>query len=156
MTNIYFPDEQITRNDLYFLCYMIERVARRLHQPNRYVVNAIDANEWRHLISVAGVLHSENPLDVEDDWIEEYRLQKGTTDVTDVRKDLETRVPTELQMGKVYTRLIEDSSQPGEDYVDTMIRVYNEEICEILDDYDTGAYYEPSYVIARAMREGGF
>ena len=32
MTNKFFPDEQVTENDLYFLCYMIERVARKLHQ----------------------------------------------------------------------------------------------------------------------------
>ena len=25
MMNIYFPDEEITDNDLYFICYMIER-----------------------------------------------------------------------------------------------------------------------------------
>lgn len=30
-----FPEEQITENDLYFLCYMIERVARKLHQKNK-------------------------------------------------------------------------------------------------------------------------
>ena len=40
MTNIFF-DEEITENDLYFLCYMIERVARKLHQRNSYVVNHI-------------------------------------------------------------------------------------------------------------------
>lgn len=32
MTNKFFPEEQISENDLYFLCYMIERVARKLHQ----------------------------------------------------------------------------------------------------------------------------
>lgn len=41
MTNIYFPDEEITTNDLQFICYMIERVARKLHRRNCYVVNAI-------------------------------------------------------------------------------------------------------------------
>lgn len=34
MTYIYFPDEEITTDDLYFICYMIERVARKLHQRN--------------------------------------------------------------------------------------------------------------------------
>ena len=33
MSNIYFPDEEITFNDLYFVCYMIERVARSIKQP---------------------------------------------------------------------------------------------------------------------------
>ena len=39
MTNIYFPDEKIEKDDVYFICYMIERVARRIHQKNSYVVN---------------------------------------------------------------------------------------------------------------------
>lgn len=156
MTNIYFADEEITENDLYFLCYMIERVARRLHQKNQYVVNSISKDEWKHLISVANVLHSENPLKVEDDWIQEYGLVPGDYDVTDVSPDLETKVPTDLQMGKVYKRLIVDTLQPEEDYIDALIRVYNDEICEVIDHYDCGAYYEPSYVIARAYNHGGF
>ena len=41
MTNIYFPDEKVTVNDLYFVCYMVERIARQLKQPNKYVVNTL-------------------------------------------------------------------------------------------------------------------
>lgn len=67
MKNKYFPDEEIQKNDLYFICYMIERVARKIHQKNRYVVNRIGKDELCHLISVANVLHAENPKDVEDD-----------------------------------------------------------------------------------------
>ena len=32
MTNIFFEDEKITKNDLYFVCYMIERISRKIHQ----------------------------------------------------------------------------------------------------------------------------
>lgn len=28
MINKFFSDEEITENDLYFMCYMVERVAR--------------------------------------------------------------------------------------------------------------------------------
>ena len=156
MTNIYFSDEEITENDLFFLCYMTERVARRLHQRNQYVVNQISPDEWRHLISVASALHSENPLQVEDDWISDYSLKTGDFSITDINPALETKIPSDLQMGKVYTRLITDTMQPEEDYVDAMIRVYNNEICSTIDNYDCGAYYEPSYVIARAYLNGGF
>ena len=41
MTNIYFSDEEVTVNDLYFVCYMVERIARQLKQPNKYVVNTL-------------------------------------------------------------------------------------------------------------------
>lgn len=59
MTNIFFENETVKENDLYFLCYMIERIARKLKQHNRYVVNHILKQEWIRLISLAGVLHCE-------------------------------------------------------------------------------------------------
>lgn len=156
MTNIYFQDEEITTNDLYFICYMIERVARKLHQKNRYVVNAVGETALKHLISVANVLHCENPLQVEDEWIHEYELKPGDYDVTNVDRELAEIIPTPLEMGKVYQRLISDTLQPGEDYVDGIIRVYNDDICEVIDNYNASAFYEPSYVIARAYQNGGF
>ncbi|SDZ73875.1 MULTISPECIES: hypothetical protein [Selenomonas] len=156
MTNIYFPDEEITTNDLYFVCYMIERLARRLHQKNRYVVNKIGREGLCHLLSVANVLHAENPLAVEDTWIRDYDLQTGAIDVMAVDKSLVDEIPTSLQMGKVYQRLIKDTMLPEENYADGIIRVYNDALCDVLDNYNCSAYYEPSYVIARAYLEGGF
>ena len=156
MTNIFFKDEEITENDLYFLCYMVERLARRLHQHNRYVVNQIAPEEWRRLISLANVLHCENPSKLESEWIEEYHLQDGNFDIMDVDPELVDEAPSSTQMGKVYMRLILATIQPGEDYVDGMYRVYNDELCETIDNYNSSAYYEPSYVIARAYNEGGF
>lgn len=156
MTNIYFPDEEIKTDDLYFICYMIERVARKLHQKNSYVVDRIGKSALKHLISLASVLHCENPLQVEDEWITEYGLENGKFNISDVDKDLVGEIPTPLQMGKVYQRLILDTMQPGEDYVDGIVRVYNNDICEVIDNYNCSAYYEPSYVIARAYQNGGF
>ena len=69
MKNKYFSDEDIEANDLYFVCYMIERVARRIKQKNKYVVNTIGRDGLYHLLSCAGVLHCENPLKVEEDWM---------------------------------------------------------------------------------------
>lgn len=156
MKNIYFSDEDITKDDVYFICYMIERVARRLHQRNSYVVNRIGRENLEHLISVANVLHAENPLAVEDDWIKEYRLTEGDFDVAAVDPELVTRIPGAIQMGKVYQRLIFDTLQPGESEVEAIIRVYNHGICDVIDNYNCSAYYEPSYVIARAYQNGGF
>ena len=52
MKNKYFPDEEIEENDLFFVCSMIERVARQLHQRNKYVVNTIGRANLYHLLSV--------------------------------------------------------------------------------------------------------
>ena len=104
MKNRYFPDEEIQMDDVFFICYMVERVARRLHQKNQYVVNRIGRDEMYHLLSVANVLHAKNPLDVEDDWIQYYDLQNGDFDISDVDKELVSEIPTPIQMGKVCRR----------------------------------------------------
>lgn len=139
MINKYF-DEPIVENDLFYTCFLIEKVSRHLHQRNAYVVNKLGYDPLYHLISVANVLHSENSDQVVCDVIEEYELC--------------TNLPSELDMGKVYTRLIVDTLYPDEDYIEGILRIYNDEICITLDDYNNGAYYEPSYVIARAYKNG--
>ena len=156
MKNKYFPDEDIQSDDLYFVCYMIERVARHIKQRNKYVVNTIGKDELYHLLSCANVLHCENPLKVENDWINDYNLVEGSFDITSVDKELASIIPSSLDMGAVYRRLIEDTMSSKENYVDGIIRVHNKDICDVIDNYNCSAFYLPSYVIARAYQNGGF
>ena len=156
MKNKYFPDEDIKINDLYFICYMIERVARHIKQKNKYVVNTIGRDGLYHLISCAEALHCENQLKVESDWINDYELENGNYDITSVDKELASIIPPPLDMGAVYQRLIINTLSSKEDYVEGIIRVYNDDICDVIDNYNCSAFYEPSYVIARAYQNGGF
>lgn len=156
MRNVFFPDEDITTNDLYFVCSMIERTARKLKQPNKYVVNRIGKKGLEEKLSVANVQHSENPESVVQQWIVEFDLKEGTFDITKVNPDLVTNIPTVLQIGKVYTRLILSTLSHDENYADCILRVYNNAICEIIDNYNSSAYYEPSYFITRAYYQGNF
>ena len=156
MTNVFFPEEQIGTDDLYFVCYMIERIARQLKQPNKYVANMMGHDELAKKLSLADTLHSENPLAVVSDWIGEYGLQPGDFDVTKVDTELCSNIPTATQMGKVYKRLILNTMQSDEDYADAILRVYNNPICAVIDNYNTSAYYEPSPYITRSYYAGGF
>lgn len=156
MKNVFFPDEEVTENDLYFVCSMIERTARKIKQPNRYVANRMGKRGLEEKLSVANVLHSDNPEAVSQQWIEEYELEQGDFDVTRVNPELVTTIPTALQMGKVYARLILSTPIHTENYADAILRVYNNPICEIIDDYNGSAYYEPSYFITRAYYQGNF
>ena len=135
---------------------MIERVARHIKQKKKYVVNTIGKDELYHLISCANVLHCENPLKVENDWINDYDLKQGNYDITNVDKDIAEIIPSPIDMGAVYQRLIRDTMSSKENYLDGIIRVYNNEICDVIDNYNCSAFYEPSYVIARAYQNGGF
>ena len=156
MTNVFFPEDKISKDDVYFVCYMIERIARRLKQPKKYIVNIMGHDELAKKLSLADVLHSENPLAVEADWTDEYKLEPGCYDVTRVDSELCPAIPTATQMGKVYKRLILNTLKPEEDYADAIIRVFNNPICEVIDNYNTSAYYEPSYYITSCYNAGGF
>ena len=43
-----------------------------------WLLNFVDIGAVKiyHLLSCAGVLHCENPLKVEDDWIKDYALEE--------------------------------------------------------------------------------
>lgn len=156
MRNVFFPEEEISENDLYFVCSMIERIARQLKQPNKYVVNAMGKKALAEKLSLANVLHSENPLAVAADWTDTYRLESGSFDITLVDPKLADHIPTPLQMGKVYKRLILSTLSGNEDFADGILRIYNDPICAIIDNYNSSAYYEPSYVHTRSYWQGSF
>lgn len=78
-------------------------------------MNKFGYDNLYHLISVANVLHCENSDKVVDDVIEEYELKQGNFHIEDVNCELCTHIPSELDMGKVYTRLIVDTLYPGGD-----------------------------------------
>lgn len=156
MSNIYFPEEEVTYNDLYFVCYMIERTARAIKQPNLYVVNKIGKEGLERQLSIAATNHCLNPQQVVADWTEEYHLEQGNRDVTQVDTRFTEIVPSDIQMGKVYARLVRSVAQPTDNLADVIAQVYQSPICATIDNYNTGAYYEPSYVQTRAYRNGGF
>ena len=155
MNNKYFPDEEIGFNDIYFVCYMIERIARKLHQHNRYVVERMGENGLYRQLSLASTTHCLNPLQVEDDWIEEYHMEKGTFDITNRNLSYTDKVPSPTQMGKVYARLIQSVSNP-DNLLQVFRQVYNSPVSDTIDNYNCSAYYEPSYVQTRAYFNGGF
>lgn len=155
MSNKYFPDEKIGFDELYFVCYMIERVARKLHQRNKYVVKKMGDEGLYHQLSVAQVSHCMNPEQVEDEWIRDYKMEAGGFDITNVDPHYTDKVPSPTQMGKVYARLIA-SVNHSDNMLKAIHQVYNSPICETIDDYNTSAYYEPSYVQTRALLNGMF
>lgn len=156
MTNKYFQNENITRDDIFFVCSMIERVARKCGHRNEYVVRKMSDDQLWHYLSLADVLHSENPFKLQDEWISELKLRKGNFDITKVRSDFQVNIPSATQMGAVYTRLVLSLKKEGENYIQTIRRVYSNKMCKTIDNYNCSAFYEPSYIQRDAFLNGGF
>ena len=47
-------------NDLFFVCSLIDYIARRTKNERKVVVNALGKDELEHLYDLADVYHSEN------------------------------------------------------------------------------------------------
>lgn len=58
-------------------------------------------------------------------------------------------------MGRVYARLVKSVDQL-DNWPETILQVYRSPICDAIDNYNASAYYEPSYVQARAYFNGAF
>lgn len=158
MFNKYFPEEQITFNDIYFVCFMLEHVARAQQLQNFEVLNRISRDGLYHLLSCASVLHCENADKVANDWITEYNIPTGNFHFDAVEPDLDVHIPSDQRIGKVFANIISyvsENSLAG-DVLTAYSQVYNSPITLKINDYNCSAFYEPSYVQIRAFYNGQF
>lgn len=139
--------EKKEHNDLFYVCSLIEYVARKTNNHGRVIVNAIEKKGLTHLYELADVYHSENIDKISDGLIEKYHISNGCFDNVTRSK---YAVPSHWDIGKVYKRLIVDiCQQQAASPISVLIEVYNSWIADKIDDYNSSMYYEsPSYLVA--------
>ncbi len=134
-------------NDLFFLCSLIDYVARQTKNKRAVVVNAIGKEKLQHLYNLADVYHCENMDKVTAELVEKYSITHGDFDNVGT---CQFNIPTHWDIGKVYQRLIVDlCNERRSDPVETLIEVYNSWITKFIDNYNSSMYYENrSYLLA--------
>lgn len=130
-------------NDLFFVCSLIEHIARLTNNHRSVVVNAIGRDRLQHIYDLADVYHSENIEKVSDELLSTYHIGTG---VFDNVADCRYIVPTIWDIGKVYKRLIMDVAKHHgtNDYIGVLIEVYNSWISRKIEDCNSSMYYENS------------
>lgn len=132
--------EEKKLNDLFFVCSLIEYVARKTKNERKVVVNALGKKGISHYYDLAEVYHCENIDKVTDELVRKYNIPIGSYDNVAKAKD---SIPTFWDMGKVLYRLIhEKAMREGLSLIDSFITVYNSWIIRKLDDYNCSMYYE--------------
>ena len=139
-------------NDLFFICGLIDYIARKTKNTRSYVVNQLGKKRLEKIYDLADVYHCDNIDQVSDDFIEESNIQNGTFDNVG---DCGYSIPSHWDIGKVYKRLIKQVAQDKEiPIIDALIIVYNSFISPKIDDYNSSVYYEnPSYIF-ESFKEG--
>ena len=133
-------------NDLFFVCGLIDYIARKTKNKRADIVNWLGRERLQKICDLADVYHCDNIDRVCEDFIEEANIPDGTFDnVADCRYV----IPSHWDIAKVYKRLIKQVAQEKQiDIMDALIKVYNSFLSPKIDDYNSSLYYDnPSYLL---------
>ena len=89
-------------NNLFYVCSIIEYIARSTKNHRSTVVDALGRERLQHLYDLADVYHSDNPDRVSGDLIEECAIEEGNFDNV---ADCGYTIPSCWDMGKVRSPL---------------------------------------------------
>lgn len=139
--------EEKRYNDLFFLCSLIEYVARKTTNERKTIVNAMGYDGLKHIYDLAEVYHSENIDKLTFEIVSKYSIPSGTFDNV---ASCKYNVPTHWDIGKVFQRLIINiCKETGRDPVAVLMEVYNSWIADNIENYNSSMYYEnPGYHLA--------
>lgn len=132
--------ESSSQNDLFFLCSLIEYVARKTHNERSVVVDAMGTDGLSHYYELADIYHCENIEKVADGIMQKYHISQGKYDNV---ANAQYSVPTHWDIGKVMCRLVvEVVKHTGAQLQKALQEVYHSFIVKKIDDYNSSMYYE--------------
>ncbi|MCC8150961.1 MAG: hypothetical protein LIO96_05785 [Lachnospiraceae bacterium] len=138
------------KNDFFYVCSLIEYVSRLTKNRRGDVVKALGKEGVLKQLKDASVNHCLTFEQVGDEVIERYGIHQGDFDTI---TNCKYSVPGYMDIGKLYTIMIEDLAEPGQE-VDEMINIFTSFISDEISTFKTGVYYEnPSYLEC-SYREG--
>lgn len=141
------------RNDLFYLCSLIEYIGRMTKNVRGMVVNALGEKELKHIYNLADVYHCENIEKVATEFIEKHHIEAGTYDNTSNLDDIS--VPTFWDMGKVYSRLIQTlANENNQSVISTLIMVYTSWLAAKIDNYRSSMYFENNSYLVKSYEAG--
>ena len=135
---------QWNEDDLFYVCSMIEYVARETHNKTKDVVAKLSDKALLHQLKAASVNHFLSFEQVCDEWIEEYGISEGNFDnIATCRYT----VPSVTSIGRVYQTLILEVMELYESVVEAIKKVYSSFISEEISDFNSNVYYSnPDYI----------
>jgi hypothetical protein len=138
--------EEKKENDLFFVCSLIDYIARKTKNKRIVVVQKLGKENIEKIYDLADIYHSYNIEQVADEFIGEVGITEG---VFDNVKECCYAIPTHWDIGKVYKRLILGVATAKKiRIIEALFEVYESFVCDLIDDYNGSFYYEnPQYIL---------
>jgi len=129
---------KINKDDLYFLCYIIETLGRKTKNRRKAIVDALGRSNIEFIYKNAQVMHCE-PIDVVCyEFIEKCNIKDGNYDIEVYCKE---KPPRALSIGKLYCRLILSLLDNEEDLITKTIEVLSSWLVDEITNFNTSLYY---------------
>lgn len=138
------------RNDYFYVCSLIEYIARETKNHRGYIVKCIGQEGIENLLYDAEVNHCLSFEQVCDEVVEEYKIKEGKFDTI---SECQYDVPSFLDIGKLYSIMIEDCAKEGKE-AHELIKIFTSFISDEISDFNTDLYYQNPDYIECSYKEG--
>lgn len=129
-------------DNLYYFCSLIEFITRKTKNHHKYVISYFTPEIIERQLDVAEVNHCLSFEQVSDELISNFSIPLGDFDYT---SNCLYEVPTNTQIGSVYSKLIRDVMK--DNLVSTIIEVFSSFICDYISNFNSDVYYQsPNYM----------
>lgn len=131
------------KNDFFYVCSLIEYIARQTKNKRRVIVEALGREGIEKQLYDAEINHCLSFEQVSDELISQYKITNGDFDTI---TDCKYAVPSFMDIGKLYSIMIEDCAGSGEEVAE-LINIFSSFISDEISDFQTDVYYQnPSYL----------
>ena len=131
------------RNDYFYVCSLIEYIARVTQNKRGRITGILGKSGIEKLLYDAEVNHCLSFEQVSDEVIEQYGIPSGDFDTI---TDCKYTVPSFMDIGKLYSIMIEDCAESGKE-VDELLKIFSSFISDKISDFQTDIYYQnPGYL----------
>ncbi|RHV04839.1 hypothetical protein DXB97_07950 [Firmicutes bacterium OM07-11] len=138
------------RNDYFYVCSLVEYIARETKNHRREVVKVIGEEGIKKLLHDAEVNHCLSFEQVSDEVIDYYQIKSGNFDTI---SNCKYRVPSYLDIGRLYSIMIEECAKQGEE-VQELMKIFSSFISDEISNFNTDLYYQNPDYLEWSYREG--
>lgn len=130
------------KNNIYYVCSLIEYIARKTHNHRKNVIEHFSKEDIQWQLQAADVNHCLPFEQVSDEVIEDYQIKSGTYEPEVLSR---YSIPSFMAIGAVYQRLVLSTS--ADDPAQGIINVFSSFITDEISDYNSSTYYmSPDYL----------
>ncbi|MDE7416630.1 MAG: hypothetical protein K2N44_10090 [Lachnospiraceae bacterium] len=131
------------KNNFFYVCSLIEYIARQTKNRRKVIIEGLGKEGVEKQLYDAEVNHCLTFEQVSDEVIKQYQIPSGDFDTI---TECKYTIPSYLDIGKLYSIMIEDCAEPGQE-VEELMKIFSSFISDKISDFQTDIYYQnPSYL----------